>query len=80
MQVGMIGIPIVIVRLVVSALGVMDGVGEVRRFHGEVAVAVDAQNHAVGGAEAPAGEDRQDKHEDGESANLHVEGRFEPRC
>ncbi len=71
MQVGVVGIPALIVRVVVGTLCVAVGVTEVRRFQREVAVAVDAQDHPVRGAEATARENREGKNENGAGAKQH---------
>jgi hypothetical protein len=70
-QGGMIGVPVVIVRVVVSAPRVLEGVAELRCLHRNVAIGVDAQHHAIGAAEAAAREDREGKHEGGKGAPSH---------
>jgi hypothetical protein len=56
-QVAVIGVRVVIMRRVISTVGVVMGVPEVRRFDGEMAVAVDVQDQPVRRADAAARED-----------------------
>lgn len=64
MKVTVIGIGVVVVWRVIRTLRMAVGMCEVRRFHREVAVRVDAQNQPVRGADAAAREHRKGEYED----------------